>query len=142
MENQKITKRNGQIADFDMSKITRTVERALDGFDLDKNKLLDTIHSVFTENMPTSEINDALILSALNLTSVLEPDWKNFAGRLKIFELYKEVKNYRKADEAVPYDYEKFLDFAIKNNVYSSVIKEKYSYEQVEGKACNTDHIG
>ncbi len=134
-QNQKITKRNGQIVDFDLNKITRTVERALDGFDLDKNKLLETIPSFYTENMPSQEINKALILSALNLTSVLEPDWKNFAGRLKMFDLYKEVKNYRKTDKAVPYDYEKFLDFAIQNNVYSSVIQEKYSKEEIKEAA-------
>ncbi len=135
MENQKIIKRNGQISDFNLSKITRTVERAIEGFDLDKNKLLETIPSFYKENMPTKEINNALILSSLNLTSVLEPDWKNAAGRLKVFDLYKQVKNYRKSNLAVPYDYESFLDFAIKNNVYSSVIQEKYSKEEIKEAA-------
>ena len=72
MENQKITKRNGAEAAFDPAKITATVERALAGFELDKNKLLETIPNFFKNGMPASEINKALILNALNLTSVLE----------------------------------------------------------------------
>lgn len=132
MENQKIIKRDGQICDFDLSKISKTIERALQGFDLDKHELLNTIPSFYKENMPTSKINQALILSALNLTSVLEPDWKNAAGRLRIFDLYKDIKTYRKEKNAVPYDYVKFLDFAIKNNIYSADIKEKYSPEEIQ----------
>ena len=132
MENQKVIKRDGQICDFDLLKISKTIERALQGFDLDKNELLNTIPSFYKENMPTSKINQALILSALNLTSVLEPDWKNAAGRLRIFDLYKDIKTYRKEKNAVPYDYVKFLDFAIKNNIYSADIKEKYSPEEIQ----------
>ena len=135
MENQKIIKRNGQIADFDIAKISKTVERALQGFALDENELLNTIPSFYKENMPTSEINQALILSALNLTSVLEPDWKNVAGRLKIFDLYKDIKLYRQEKDAVPYDYIKFLDFAISNKIYSADIKEKYSPAELQEAA-------
>lgn len=135
MENQKVIKRNGQIADFDISKISKTVERALQGFELDKNELLNTVPSFYKENMPASKINQALILSALNLTSVLEPDWKNVAGRLRMFDLYKDVKIYRQEKNAVPYDYVKFLDFAIKNNIYSADIKEKYSPAEIQEAA-------
>ena len=135
MENQKVIKRNGQIADFDISKISKTVERALQGFELDENELLNTVPSFYKENMPASKINQALILSALNLTSVLEPDWKNVAGRLRMFDLYKDVKIYRQEKNAVPYDYVKFLDFAIKNNIYSADIREKYSPAEIQEAA-------
>ncbi len=135
MENQKITKRNGAEAAFDQAKITATVERALAGFELDKNKLLETIPNFFKNGMPASEINKALILNALNLTSVLEPDWKNAAGRLRLFDLYKDVKNDRRTNQAVPYDYEKFLDFAVANGVYDPVITEKYNPEEIKQAA-------
>lgn len=135
MENQKVTKRNGKTAAFDIEKITKTIERAIGDFQLDKNKLLETIPSFFKNEMQTSEINKALILSALNLTSVIEPDWKNVAGRLKVFDLYKDVKTYRQSNDARPYAYENFLEYAIKNNVYSSVIAEKYSTEEIKEAA-------
>lgn len=135
MENQKITKRNGAEAAFDQAKITATVERALAGFELDKNKLLETIPNFFKNGMPSSEINKALILSALNLTSVLEPDWKNAAGRLRLFDLYKDIRNGRRAAQAVPYDYEKFLDFAVANGIYDPVITEKYNPEEIKQAA-------
>ena len=135
MEEQKVTKRNGKTAAFDIEKITQTVERAIGDFQLDKNKLLETIPSFFKNEMQTSEINKALILSALNLTSVIEPDWKNVAGRLKVFDLYKDVKTYRQSNSARPYAYENFLEYAIKNNVYSSVITEKYSTDEIKEAA-------
>lgn len=135
MENQKITKRSGAKAAFDQAKITATVERALAGFELDKNKLLETIPNFFKNGMPSSEINKALILSALNLTSVLEPDWKNAAGRLRLFDLYKDIRNGRRAAQAVPYDYEKFLDFAVANGIYAPVITEKYNPEEIKQAA-------
>lgn len=135
MENQKITKRNGAEAAFDQAKITATVERALAGFELDKNKLLETIPNFFKNGMPASEINKALILNALNLTSVLEPDWKNAAGRLRLFDLYKDVKNDRRTNQAVPYDYEKFLDFAVANGIYDPIITEKYNPEEIKQAA-------
>lgn len=135
MENQKITKRNGAEAAFDQAKITATVERALAGFELDKNKLLETIPNFFKNGMPASEINKALILNALNLTSVLEPDWKNAAGRLRLFDLYKDIRNGRRAAQAVPYDYEKFLDFAVANGIYDPVITEKYNPEEIKQAA-------
>lgn len=135
MENQKITKRSGAKAAFDQAKITATVERALAGFELDKNKLLETIPNFFKNGMPSSEINKALILSALNLTSVLEPDWKNAAGRLRLFDLYKDIRNGRRAAQAVPYDYEKFLDFAVANGIYDPVITEKYNPEEIKQAA-------
>ena len=135
MENQKITKRSGAEAAFDQAKITATVERALAGFELDKNKLLETIPNFFKNGMPSSEINKALILSALNLTSVLEPDWKNAAGRLRLFDLYKDIRNGRRAAQAVPYDYEKFLDFAVANGIYDPVITEKYNPKEIKQAA-------
>lgn len=135
MENQKVIKRNGGEAAFSYPKITKTIERAIDGFELDKNKLLETIPSFFKNGMQTSEINKALILSALNLTSVLEPDWKNAAGRLKLFDLYKQTKIWRKSDSPIPYNYPEFLDYAVKNGVYSSVITEKYSSDEIKEAA-------
>lgn len=135
MENQKVIKRNGEAAVFNINKISATVERAIGDFELDKNKLLATIPSFIKNEIPTSEINRALILSALNLTSVVEPDWKNVAGRLKLFDLYKDIKTYRQSNCKIPYDFENFLTYAVKNNVYSSVITEKYSPEEIKQAA-------
>lgn len=131
MKNQKVIKRDGSQADFSLPKITKTIELALDGFALEKSKIIETISSFFQNEMKTSEIIKALMLSALNLTSVIEPDWKNVAGRLKLFDLYKQVRRNRNAENAIPYNYVEFLDYAIENSIYSPIIKEKYSVEEI-----------
>lgn len=133
MENQKVTKRDGSSAAFSSSKITSTIERAIGSFQLDKNQLLDNISSFYHEGLKTSEINKSLILGALNLTSVVDPDWKNVAGRLKLFDLYKQMHllrgtNHQKAD---PYNYTSFLSYATENQIYSDVILQKYSAAEI-----------
>lgn len=135
MKNQKVIKRDGSQADFSLPKITKTIELALDGFALEKSKIIETISSFFQNEMKTSEIIKALMLSALNLTSVIEPDWKNVAGRLKLFDLYKQVRRNRNAENTVPYNYPHFLDYAIENGIYSPIIKEKYSAEEINSAA-------
>lgn len=133
MENQKVIKRDGTKTAFSQNKISATIKRAIGSFQLDKNKLLETITSFYKDGFATSDINKSLLLSALNLTSVIEPDWKNVAGRLKLFDLYKQVHllrgtNHIKTD---PYNYPDFLNFAIKNNIYSDVIIQKYSPSEI-----------
>lgn len=135
MENQKVIKNNGSQTAFCLSKIEAVISRALEGFQLEKNKIIKTIPNFYKNDIKTSEIIKALILSALNLTSVVEPDWKNVAGRLRLFDLYKQIRRTRQSASAVPYDYPVFLNYAVENGIYSPVIKEKYSAEEIKEAA-------
>lgn len=135
MEIQKVIKNNGRQVSFSYPKITKVIERAIDGFQLNKETILDTIPNFIKDGITTSEIIKSLILSALNLTSVVEPDWKNVAGRLKLFDLYKQIRRHRQSLAAIPYDYPAFLNFAIENGIYSPVIKQKYSEEEIKEAA-------
>lgn len=128
-----VTKRNGSKQAFDINKLQKTINLALNGFPLDGQKLENTLADFVKEGINTSALMDGITLSALNLASVEEPDWKNAAGRLKLFSLYKTISELRKTpkNQPSPYDYESFVDFAISNGIYTEDLKQKYSQEEL-----------
>ena len=128
-----VTKRNGSKQAFDINKLQKTINLALNGFPLDGQKLENTLTDFVKEGINTSALMDGITLSALNLASVEEPDWKNAAGRLKLFSLYKTISELRKTpkNQPLPYDYESFVDFAVSNGIYTEDLKQKYSQEEL-----------
>ena len=86
------------------------------------------------DGVSTAEIAKYLTLSALSLTTVTDPDWKNAAGRLKLFELYKQMSETRQTGKNYNnlYDYPQFLKFAEENGIYSKRISEVYSEEEIK----------
>lgn len=128
-----VTKRNGESQTFDLRKIQKTLDLALDGFDLKREEIEATLPNFLKEGISTTALLDGIILSALNLASVEEPDWKNAAGRLKLFTLYKNVSDQRQTSKgaASPYDYVSFVNFAIKNGIYTTDITDKYSAQEI-----------
>ena len=138
MQNQTVIKRNGQPQNFDLSKIKQTLEYACRGFDLDRNKILNKLPDFAKDGISTAKLLKDLTLAALSLTSVEEPDWKNAAGRLRLFELYKQTAISRGSNHTgshAPYDYLNFLGFAIDNNIYSRDILEHYTPDELREAA-------
>lgn len=133
MENQKVVKRNGQLQNYNPAKVKKVIERALQGFSLNAADLEDKIADFLKDGLSTQDLLKSMTMSALNLTTVVDPDWKNVAGRLKLFELYKQISLQRGATKKSPllYDYVSFLDRVSKDGVYSSVIKDKYSPAEI-----------
>lgn len=137
MKNIQLVKRNTTKESFDLKKICAVIKRAVNGFDLDTKPLEEKILSYVKDGISTQELASFLTLSALNLTTVVDPDWKNAAGRLKFFELRKKVavnRNANKNGDSI-YNYPAFLDFAVNNNIYSSNIKDAYSEAEIKEAA-------
>ena len=89
-------------------------------------KLLKNCLTFFKDGMTTSELFSAVIMNTLALTSVDEPDWKNVAGRLKLFELYRKIRSLRGTPKnASPYNYPEFLDYAVANGIYTPELKKQ-----------------
>lgn len=131
MENQKVVKRDGQLQDYNLSKINKIINLAISGFQLNATDLETSISDFFKDGISTKDLFKSLTLSALNLTTVVDPDWKNVAGRLKLFELYKHISLQRGSKNKIPYDYVSFLDMATAQGVYSHSIKDKYSQAEI-----------
>lgn len=128
-----IVKRSGSREDYAPAKIRAVIERAAQGFDLDIKPLEQKMVDFAKDSVSTAEIAKYLTLSALSLTTVNDPDWKNAAGRLKLFELYKQVSLTRDSGKAINrlYDYPRFLKFVEKKGIYCLRISETYTDEEI-----------
>ena len=127
-----LIKRNGTKQEFSIFKLERLLNDVCKSFPLNAHKPLDNLDDYLKDNMTTKDLFNALTMNVLSLTSVEEPEWKNVAGRLKMLALYKETSlNRNMPKNTPPYDYAKFLNYAVKNGVYGSVITEKYSGEEI-----------
>ncbi len=137
LKNQKVTKRNGRTEAFEIAKLRKIEDLALQGFDLSREKLEATIPNFFKDGIKTADLLEALTMSALNLASVEEPDWKNAAGRMKLLALYKNIALSRQTPKnaASPYNYLEFVDFAVQNGIYSDVVLKKYSADELKQAA-------
>jgi len=138
----KIVKRNGDITPLDITKIRQVIEWAADGLNVNPIELESNIHMRFRNNMTTKEIQENLIDTALQLTSIDEPDWRILAARLKLMDLYKDVK-FEKGYETFGYDsYLKHIKQSIKENLYESSILDYYDESEIKtiGKFLNVNY--
>lgn len=131
-----LIKRDGSVQEFSIFKLQTLLADVCRGFPLDVKKPLLNLDEYLKDGMSTSELFNALTMNVLSLTSVEEPEWKNVAGRLKMLALYKQASLQRGTPKnQPPYDYEKFLKYAVEKGIYSSAIPEKYNKEEIKKAA-------
>ncbi|MCK5632885.1 ribonucleoside-diphosphate reductase subunit alpha [bacterium] len=130
-----ILKRAGNEARYDVTKMRKVINWASKGLAINPIELESNAHIMLKNNITTREIQQSLILGALRLTSLEKPDWKYAAGRLKLFDIYKEISicrgNHKKI-ENIYNNYPKYLYKSIKNKIYTKTILEKYSQQEIE----------
>ena len=126
-----VQKRDGRLERYDVSKIKNIIHFATKGLRVNPLVLEATVSSKVKNKIKTQEIQFGLIQSAVSLITIDEPDWTVVAGRLEIYNLYREVyKNHK-----IEYNETKLIDFiklAVKYDLYDAVILEKYSPEEIE----------
>ncbi|MFV0625868.1 MAG: ribonucleoside-diphosphate reductase subunit alpha [Alphaproteobacteria bacterium] len=145
MTDFQVIKRSGKSESYSLEKLNKVIDFALSGFDLPKEELTADFDTLLKENVTTSEIINFLILNAIKLTDVLNPDWKNVAGRLKMIDLLKKTAVQRNVDlkkESIYQDYLSYIKRAISEKVYTDVLLEKYSEKEISeaGKFINPDY--
>ena len=125
--NIKIKKRNGLSKKFNIEKINKVIEWAVN--DLSNVSLTDVeinakinIH----EGITTKEIHNLLIESAANLISVEKPNYQFVAGRLLNYQLRKDVWKGKRAPRL-----SEFLNQGIKNKIYDQIILQCYSEDEI-----------
>lgn len=135
-----VIKRDSNCETYDFNKVSNTINRAISGFDIDATPLVEKFNEYLKNDISTKEIINYLMLTSLSLTSVIDPDWKNVAGRLKLFELYKQTSINRNTKDLYG-DYYAFVQDAISKSVYTSSLNEKYSSAELKeaGEFINPD---
>lgn len=129
--NIQVQKRDGRLETYDISKIKNIIYFATKGLRVNPLELEATVSSKVKNKIKTKEIQFGLIQSAVSLITIDEPDWAIVAGRLEIYNLYRDVyKNHKIEYKATRlYDY---IKLAVKYGLYDGVILEKYTEAEID----------
>jgi len=134
--NIKIKKRNGLSEKFNIEKINKVINWAIEGYsgvsltDVEINAKI-SIH----EGITTKEIHNLLIESAANLISIEKPNYQFVAGRLLNYQLRKDVWKGKHAPRL-----SEFLNQGIKNKIYDPSILHNYSEDEINKIGEFIDH--
>lgn len=124
-----VTKRNNAQENFDISKIDKQLSRAIEGLEyVNKEEILQDIVQQLYSGVTTKEIDSALTLSARSKIE-FEPNYSYVAGRLLLFQIYKEVLG------GVNLEYDRYFDKYIhtfRDHVKLMVKDGKYDKRMLE----------
>ncbi|PZT57332.1 ribonucleoside-diphosphate reductase subunit alpha [Paenibacillus silvae] len=141
-----VNKPNNRQLAFDENRINTYADRVMSGFDLDKSKLIKGVNSKLRRDEVTAEeISEAFSMTALDLITKEEPNWKFVAARGLLTKLYKKTANNRKYKSYVDEAYGSFYPL-IQNLVEKGIFQEElltcYTKEQIEelGEYINPEH--
>ncbi|MFX3648400.1 MAG: ribonucleoside-diphosphate reductase subunit alpha [Paenibacillus sp.] len=134
---QVVTKPNNRQLAFDDMRISVYADRILEGLDmLDKERLVRGVNSKLRRDEVTGdEISNAFMMSALELVTKEEPNWKFAAARSLLTSLYKKAATNRryKSYPDEPYGaFHPLLVDLVKKGIYREELLEYYTKEQID----------
>lgn len=132
-----VTKPNNRQLAFDGERLGVYADRILHGLhNLDKERLLRGVNAKLRRDDVTGEeISNAFTMSALELVTKEEPDWKFAAARSLLTSLYKKaaVNRRYKAYPEEPYgSFHHLITELCKLGIYREELLECYTKEQIE----------
>lgn len=128
----KIVKRDGEVVNFDFSKISLVIDWATSSLNVDAFRLKKSITSFVHDNISTNQIQDLLVNNALSYCTIEEPDWRFVASRLMLLNMYKQAK---RAQGYEKFGYGPYLDFvkqACAAGIYDPQLMNYYSEQEIE----------
>lgn len=131
-----VVKTNGSKELFDIKKIKALFERAVIGYEkhCKFSILVEEFKRNIVDEIKTSDINKLLIKACIDLVSVENIYWQEVAGRIALFNLYKEgIKNRNIKHEEI-YSPKAVLNLFheyIKQGLYAKELREAYTDEEV-----------
>ena len=122
-----VKKRNGHLEKYNIDKIHRVINWAIDGIanvslsDIEINANLN-----ITENISTKEIHKVLIESASNLITLDNPNYQYVAGRLLNYQLRKDVWGGKHAPRLLD-----VIHAGVRKKIYDPAILTKYTESEI-----------
>lgn len=122
-----VTKRNGELTDYDVQKIHKILNWATDGIknvsisDIEMNANLS-----LEDGIETKKIHKILTESAIGLADELHPEYDTVAARLLLYSLRKDVWG----DSEPPRLYEHIIKL-VKKDIYQSEILDWYTESEI-----------
>jgi len=131
-----VIKTDGSRELFEIAKIKALFDRAVVGHEQNCSfeELLETFKKNIVDEIKTSDINKLLIKACIDLVSVENIFWQEVAGRIALFNLYKEALRNRKLKHADIYTPQAVLalfhDY-LKKGFYAKQLRDAYSDEEI-----------
>ncbi len=125
----KVTKRDGSVVAFDMEKISRTIQRAIVGFEniVSVKLILSEVFKIIFDKISTHDLEKALVLSIVSFIEQ-DPAFSYVASRVFLQQIYKEVNGASIKDGNIDKVYRtKFIEhisWAIDNKLIDERFKE------------------
>jgi len=104
-----VTKRDGTLEDFNLTKTRKVIEWACEGLSINPLILESYIDITFKDKIKTEDIQENLITQALSLVDILNYDWLRVAANLRIMTKYKIYREINYFDFAVKKKYNHIL---------------------------------
>ena len=140
-----VLKRAGKKEQMDISKIRIVIDFACYGLRVDPLELEADAHIQFREGITTKEIQQLLIRTAAEKIKPENPDWSYVAGRLLLYDLYKDVghvRGYKVKDKIdgkyKPYNPESFYELIkiyTERGIYGEYLLKNYTKEEIDDLA-------
>jgi ribonucleoside-diphosphate reductase alpha chain len=91
----RVIKRNGRVESLDVFKIQKYTSAAVEGLEgVSQSELEVDAQLHFRDMMPTQEIQEALIKTAVDKIDLDRPNWTFVAARLFLYDLYHKVSGF------------------------------------------------
>lgn len=128
-----ILKRDGRLEDIDVTKLRKVVRNACEGFDeCDPLDLERDSQIQFRDGMTTKEIQQTLIQTAVEKTSIQSPRWQFVAARLLAYDLYKEAAINRGYAGKFGYgDFYSLVCSGVVKGLYGGYLLNAYTPEEI-----------
>ncbi|WMT41525.1 ribonucleoside-diphosphate reductase subunit alpha [Paenibacillus sp. D2_2] len=132
-----VTKPNNRQLAFDSDRLGIYADRILEGLNkIDKERLLRGVHSKLRRDVVTGEeISNAFTMSALELVTKEEPEWKFAAARALLTTLYKKAavnRRYKSYPEEPYGSFYHLITDLCKSGILREELLECYTKEQIE----------
>lgn len=132
----KVIKSNGKQELFDIKKIKAVFERAVDGYQefCSFEDLVEAFKKNIVDEIKTSDINKLLVKTCIDLVTVENIHWQEVAGRIALFNLYKEAIRNRKIKHEDVYSPESVLALFheyIEKGLYAKELREAYTDQEI-----------
>ena len=131
-----VIKTDGKKELFDLAKIKTVFERACQGYEefCKFDELVEAFKKNIVDEIKTSDINKLLVKTCIDLVSVENIHWQEVAGRIALFNLYKEAirnRNIKHEDVYSPESVLALFHDYIKKGLYAKELREAYSDEEI-----------
>ena len=124
----KVTKRDGSVQDFDLEKVHKVLEWAVEGITgVSMSEIELKANIQLYDKIPAYDIHELLIKSAAELISEHTPNYQFVAARLISYKLRKEVYG-----DYIPWHLKQLIIENVDRGVYDGSIMRKYNPSEID----------